>query len=76
MVATGFEALLPACPFNQDPSHRLGGRGKEVPASVPALLLSPVHQSDVRLVDQRGCLQRLARLLVGKLLGGQLPQLS
>ena len=43
-------------------------------ATVPMLRLLDVHQSDIRLVDQGRGLKRLARLLLGHLLGRQLPQ--
>src|SRR5262249_39618818 len=49
--------------------------GKEVSAAVPVLELLHVHQSQVDLVDQGGSLERLARCLLGHLLGGQPPQL-
>ena len=47
---------------------------KKCPASIPVLGLLGIHQPDVRLMHQRRGLQRLARLLLGHLGGGQLPQ--
>ena len=52
-------------PVDEDAAHGLGGGGEEVAAAVPVPRLLDVHQSQVRLVDQRGRLQRLARLLLG-----------
>ena len=42
---------------------------------IPMLGLLHVHQPDVHLVDQGRGLKRLPRLLLGHLLGRQLPQL-
>jgi hypothetical protein len=70
-VAAVFAALLPPGPFYKDAAHGFGGGGEEVAAAVPAPRLLDVHQSQVRLVDQRGRLQRLARFLLGKPLGGE-----
>src|SRR4029077_12723329 len=48
---------------------------KEVAATVPVLDLVHIHQPEVGLVDQRRGLESLAEVLLGDLLGGQLPQL-
>src|SRR5262245_11394563 len=53
----------------------LGGGSEEMAAAVPVLGMLGVHQAEVGLVDQRGCLQRLPRPLLGQLLGRQLAQL-
>jgi hypothetical protein len=73
--APGLAGLLVPGPVDQDPAHGLGG-GEEVPAAVPVLGLLPAHQPQVRLVYQRGRLQRLSRLLLGQPLRRQLAQLS
>jgi hypothetical protein len=61
--------------FDQDTAHRLGGGREEVAAAVPLLVPASTDQPDVGLVDQCGGLKGLARLLLGHLLGCQLPQL-
>ena len=73
--APGLAGLLVPGPVDQDAPHGLGGRGEEVPAAVPVPGLLPAHQPEVGLVDQGGGLERLARLLLGQLLGRQLAQL-
>src|SRR5262249_48627356 len=52
-----------------------GGRGVEMAAAVPVLGLLDVHQAQVRLVDQGGGVERLARVFVGQLVRGQGAQL-
>ena len=48
---------------------------KKWPRDFPMLGLVHIHQPDVGLMDQGRGLERLARLLLSHLLGGQLPQL-
>ena len=60
--------------LDEDAAHGLGGGGEEVSAAVPMLRFLHVHQPQVRLVDQRGGLERLAGLFLGQLLAGELPQ--
>ena len=71
--------LLPALaagPLDEDASHRLGGGGEEMAEAVPAPGLVRIHEPQVRLVDQGGRLERLAGLLLGQLLRGQLRSSS
>src|SRR5262245_17864239 len=60
---------------NQDAAHRFGGGGEEVAPAVPVPDLVRAHEPEVGFVDQGGGLQRLPRLLLGQLLGSELPQL-
>jgi hypothetical protein len=60
---------------DEDAAHGLGGGGEEVAPAVPVLDLVHVHQPEVRLVDQGGGLEGLARLLLGQLLRRQPAQL-
>ena len=61
--------------FDQDPPHGLGSGGKEVPAAVPMLHAVDVNEPKVGLMNQRGGFERLAGLLLGQLLRGQLAEL-
>src|SRR5437660_10787593 len=54
-------AALAARVLHEDAAHGLGRA--EVSPAVPVLGLVHVHQAEVRLVDQRGGLQRLPGLL-------------
>ena len=64
--------LLAARPLDQDAADGLGRRREEVAAAVE--LLVP-HQPQVRLMNQGSRVQRLARLLVRELRGGESAQL-
>src|SRR5262245_37797554 len=67
--------VLPPRVLNEDTAHRLGGGGEEVLAvGVPPRHGLP-DEAQVRLVDQRGRLEGVARLLAGQLRGGEAPQL-
>src|SRR5262249_41315679 len=59
---------------DEDAAHGLGGGREEVTAAVPVLGLFDVHQPQVRLVDQGGGLEGLARLLLGQPLGREPAQ--
>src|SRR5262249_31716901 len=61
--------------IDEDAAHGLRCGGKEMSASVPVLLCAGADQAQIGLVDQGGGLERLSRLLVGELLGGELAQL-
>ena len=61
--------------LDEDAPHGLGCGGEEVSAAVSLLDLLRVHEAQVRLVDQGGGLQRLARFLLGQLRRRQLAQL-
>ena len=60
--------------LDENAPHGLGGSCKEMAPAVPMLGLVNIDQPDVRLVDQRGGLKRLAGILLGHLCSGQLPQ--
>src|SRR5262249_51935462 len=76
---------LAARHFDQDSPHRLGRRGEEMAATLPARFSQPRlatitasrfgDQSKISLMDQGCGLERLARLLVRQLLGGQFAKL-
>ncbi len=68
-------ALAPGL-LHKNPPHRLGRRGKEMTAAVPALRLRIVgaNQPQVRFVHQGSRLQRLARLLLSEFRGSELTK--
>jgi hypothetical protein len=74
-ISTRFETLSVTCPLDEDTTHRFGGGGKEMPSAVPFLNLGIVHEAQIRLMDQRRCLKRLARRFVSHLLSRQPAQL-
>ena len=63
---------LAAGVVDQDEAHGLGGGGEEVAATRE---LAIADEPQVRLMDQGRGVERLARLLLGQLLGRQLAQL-
>ena len=74
--AAVFVAALAAGVLHQDAAHGQRGGGEEVAAAVPTRLdADPRHQAQVRLVDQGRGVERLARFLVGQLVGRQPAQL-
>ena len=74
-VATALHRILPANGFDQNPPHRLGRSGKEVSPAVPVLSLLDVHQTQIRLVDQTGRLQRVVCRFISHPCFGQPSQL-
>ena len=65
--------------FHQDAAHRLGRGGKEVSTAVPGMLLARLtprahHESEIRLVHQRGRLERLTRGFLRDLVSRQPAQ--
>ena len=60
--------------LDQDAAHRLGGRGEEMAAPVPARGRTRPDEPEVGLVNQGRRLQRLAGPLVRQPLGGQPAQ--
>ncbi len=69
-----------ACRFvpgavDQNPPHGFGRRREEMAATIPTLSVVRADQPQVRLVNQRRGLQRLAWLLPRKPLGRQMAQL-
>ncbi len=74
-VASMLEPLPLACVLHQNPPHCFCRGREEMPSAVPVLSLVHIHEPNVRLVDQSRGLENPARLLLGHLLGRQLPQL-
>ena len=66
------QAPLATGVLDEDAAHGFGRRGEEVAPALPALSLVRIDEAEVRLVDQRRDLERLVRLLLRQLLGGQL----
>ena len=52
--------------LDEDAAHRLGGGGEEMALAAPVLGLFLTDEPEVRLVDQGGGLERVARLLLGQ----------
>src|SRR5262245_35938207 len=61
--------------IDEDPAHGLGRSGEEVAPAVPPPGLLGIDQPEIRLVHQRGRLERLAGPLLGQPLGRQLAEL-
>src|SRR5580698_1834527 len=68
------EPPLAARVFDEDSSHGLGRRGKEVPTPFPLPRLGNLDQPQIGLMDQGGRVERLARPLLSHSLRGQLAQ--
>jgi hypothetical protein len=73
-ITASTECFLSARVLDQDPAHGLGRGRIEVAATVPALGLLHVHKSYVRLVDQSGGLERLARFFMSHFFECEPPQ--
>ena len=77
-VAFQLASTLGALPatgiFNQNPTHRFGGRRKEVTAVVKLLLLA-THQAEIRLMDQGRRIERQPDRFVDHLPSRQPTQL-
>jgi hypothetical protein len=69
------EPSLVAGAVKDDPAHGLGRGGKEMPAAVPMLNLACIHQANVRVMDERSGLERLAWFLLSQLSRRQFAQL-
>jgi hypothetical protein len=65
-LTSAFPSLLAASVFDENGPHGLGCGSKEMASAVPVLDLVDVHQADVRLVDQRRGLERLAGFFLGE----------
>ena len=61
--------------INEDASHGLGSRGKEVAAAVPVPGLLEIDETEVCLMHKSRGLECLTRPLLGQLLGRQVAQL-
>ena len=69
MANTAFSARI----IDENPAHRLRGRGEEMPSVLPALLIVGA-EAQPDLVDKRGGLERVSGRLGGHLIGSQLAQ--
>ena len=69
------DALFATGLLDENAAHGKGGGGEEVAAAVPVPLFPRADQAQVRLVDQGGGLERLARLLPCHPLGREPAQL-
>ncbi len=58
-AASSLEAETAASVLDQDPSHRLGGGGEEMTSAVPWPIGNLADQTQIGLMDQRRCLERL-----------------
>ncbi len=67
-ASPALQALLLPGVIDQDAAHGLSGRGKEVRAILPALLIGSC-QAQPRFVHQRGGLERVTRGFTGHLMG-------
>ena len=68
------DAGLLARPIHENAAHGFGSGPEEVAPSAPGHMLLRPHQAQPGFMNQRGGLQRLARLLLGHLRGRQLAQ--
>ncbi len=75
-VAAMFDSAFTTGAIDQDSPHRLGGRGKKVPATVPMLGAVPTDQPQISFVDQRGRLERLSGLFFCHPLRGKAAQFA
>jgi hypothetical protein len=67
--------FLPSSLIDQDAPHGFRGGGEEVAAVVPASSVGRPDQPQISLVDEGGCVQSVARRLVGHPDGRQFAQL-
>src|SRR5262249_44947843 len=74
-LTAAFLRRPPPGALNQDPAHRLRGRGEKVPPPVPVFRLAAADQSQIRLVHERGRLQRVPPALGREPGRGKLAQL-
>jgi hypothetical protein len=72
-VATA--AVLAAGILDENAAHGLGSGREEMAAAVPVLRLLHIHQPDIRLVNQSGCLESLPGFFLNDFLRRQPPQL-
>jgi hypothetical protein len=61
--------------LDEDAAHGLRGGPEEVAPAVPRRRLVSTHEAQVRLMDQGGRLESVARPIGGQPGGGQFPQL-
>src|SRR5262249_8051547 len=74
-LSTPLEGALASGVVDEDSTHGLRSRSEEMSAIAPVRSLPCANQAQIRLVDQRRCLERLARFFVSQLLRGELAQL-
>ena len=75
LAAAALQRVARARPLDQDLPHRVRGDGGEVGAVLPALG-AVLEELEVRLVDERRRLQRLARALALQVVRREAPQLG
>ena len=73
-IAAAFETLAASSVFNQNSAHCLCRRGEEMRTTIPVHRFV-CHQSDVRFMDKRGRVERLARLFLAHPVACQPTQL-
>ena len=71
MLETAFAPRI----VDENATHCFGSGAKEVGPTAPATGLVCIHQPDIRLMNEGGCLERLTGVLMGELGGSQLPKL-
>lgn len=69
-----FVASLTTGILNKDAAHGLGSRGKKVAAAIPLPARPTLHQSQIRLMDERCGLKSLARLFLVQFLSREPPK--
>ncbi len=74
-ISATFQRLFAASALHQNPPHRLGCGGVEVPPMIPFRLGLLVHQAHVGFMHQGGRLQRVSRRFTAQLAGCQPAQL-
>ncbi len=74
-LAAALLGLVGARVIDEDAAHHLRGDAEEVRAVLP-LHLRLIHEPHVRLVDERGGLQRVADALLAQVARGEAPQLA
>jgi hypothetical protein len=60
--------------FHENPPHCFRGCGEEMPPVVPGSLAARANQPQIRLVNQRCWLERMPRIFMCQMSGGQAPQ--
>ena len=69
-IATSFDCLFSSGIVNKYPSHRVGGGCKKMSPTFPMLGFLHVYETDIGVMHESRGLKRLARILLGHLLGG------
>ena len=74
-ISPTFQSFLAMGLINQKSTHRFSSRSKEVAARIPVLCLFDIDKPKVGIMHQCRRLQRLPRLFLRHLRGGELAQL-